>query len=1476
MRPTICRMIAAASVFLCASVAFATVRPPIQVRLADESVVAEEGRRFANTLEIAAGFPLNLSDISLAGEGWSVQLELQKSTLSAPAGEFIRIPFTATPSSDAKPLRLDFSYDGNSYTIELDLTPEAYRRSKQVRVTQTVSEPDAIHSTADLPRPELAPSSLQVETSEPGAGKVGRWVRVYGRFGSYLPAPAGQFRGTDGAGVYVMDQRFPGDALLVSGVTDAQGYFDLSFWWDPCPIFCDGSLDIYVKFELANSEASVGAPFPGGLYAWNTGAWVNYLGTDLNIGTHVPGNPADYAAPHFLTSMTRTWRWFFARGYDTEGLGGVWPDNAGTFYQPAFWPVSAQIHLSPDRQWEDSVISHEWGHHWVTSYASSPSPAYCNSMCDEGGCTHCIWCAETTDIAFTEGAPDWMGDVIPREYPSVYGGSISGPAYNFEPLDNCQVDGMPHDPTMTEGFFAALCRDIEDGTQDNHPQFTLGSDQLTGGTANILATIDIHHPTSAMAFLSNFRSLYPGLTESLWHTAKNCGYEIDAATPGIVTSLTSSHATGVGQVDDTVDFSWTRASDDCSGTAGYSISITPAVVLPDQTAELGNVTSYTSGPLAPGSYYFNIRAVDAAGNWSSASLNYGPIVILTPPPVGPDLAFAPGDGFWADSLVPRTAADANQFSVPAATLLPADTGFWWNARYGNYGSQTFLQASRLHFHVDQDWLEQFTFFDPGSFYGYALNRGAYTTTGGRHTLSALIDAWNEVPELDEYNNWFGHQYVYEPLGLTPDVAQVRSAPPIKDAGHWMIVDGSPIYQNVDGVRYNSASWWYAIVLHSSDPNVDYDLNLYTVNSGPSSGFDVPLAGSYVGPSFTDAVIVNHNTVGWGAAYDVGISNYNSGASPYTIEQVTNQYMAFNTVTSGDLNAGQLVRLWEVYLDPATMGNNLTLRVRKPAGQGSGALAFMFLDRAFSSGSPYTGTYNWTDGTGFGYTELYIAQAGYYGVVIQRDPSVAAAAEAVEVSIVPSPPDFQPGWEAMWWSPLVPRPAFDGTPSTVFAPTVLYGDQSSTYLNINSANWGYGSAGSMRSDIDFDGNWSWYLSYVPFPAGVTAPFNWNVPWYISAGRHTLTLRTDGPNEWPENLESNNHWGEQWIWEAPMLSFDTPVGRFAPPDPTGGWSLITSGEPIYYNVDAVRSPAPFQSGNDGYWSIVACMPGANSDVDLALHPLVLSPKDGLNSFEAYSYWGLGQSDFVIRNYNAAVNTAFDVGVSRFSNTEGYTVDADRSTYLNLNPGYTYGPFAMGSGEIVDIYEVYLNSGDQQIALYPESGSIDWGLSVYGTGAGSYGKSNVMAGGFSNQNGIGLWEHCTVNATAPGFYAVVVWKAESAGLNEAGSYRLAMLAGVTDAESDATPARTQIASIQPNPFNPRTSIAFDVASAGEVRLQIFDLRGRVLRTLVQEPLATGRHERTWNGLDDRGRQVASGVYLVQLEAAKIVERQKIVLVK
>jgi hypothetical protein len=83
-------------------------------------------------------------------------------------------------------------------------------------------------------------------------------------------------------------------------------------------------------------------------------------------------------------------------------------------------------------------------------------------------------------------------------------------------------------------------------------------------------------------------------------------------------------------------------------------------------------------------------------------------------------------------------------------------------------------------------------------------------------------------------------------------------------------------------------------------------------------------------------------------------------------------------------------------------------------------------------------------------------------------------------------------------------------------------------------------------------------------------------------------------------------------------------------------------------------------------------------------------------------------------------------------------------------------------------------------------------------------------------------------------------------------------------------------PNPFNPQTTIGFSLPGSEHVRLDIYDLGGRLVQCLVDKPLQAGHHQIEWNGKDAGGRTVASGMYFYRLTVGKQVSSKKMVLLR
>ena len=103
-----------------------------------------------------------------------------------------------------------------------------------------------------------------------------------------------------------------------------------------------------------------------------------------------------------------------------------------------------------------------------------------------------------------------------------------------------------------------------------------------------------------------------------------------------------------------------------------------------------------------------------------------------------------------------------------------------------------------------------------------------------------------------------------------------------------------------------------------------------------------------------------------------------------------------------------------------------------------------------------------------------------------------------------------------------------------------------------------------------------------------------------------------------------------------------------------------------------------------------------------------------------------------------------------------------------------------------------------------------------------------------------------------------------------------GPIAARVDAIPAAYRAYQGYPNPFNPRCTIRYDIPTAGTVNLRVFDVSGTLVRTLVDGWREPGVYSEVWNGRDDTGTELPSGIYLYCLEADDFVAARKMALLR
>lgn len=138
-------------------------------------------------------------------------------------------------------------------------------------------------------------------------------------------------------------------------------------------------------------------------------------------------------------------------------------------------------------------------------------------------------------------------------------------------------------------------------------------------------------------------------------------------------------------------------------------------------------------------------------------------------------------------------------------------------------------------------------------------------------------------------------------------------------------------------------------------------------------------------------------------------------------------------------------------------------------------------------------------------------------------------------------------------------------------------------------------------------------------------------------------------------------------------------------------------------------------------------------------------------------------------------------------------------------------------------------------------------------------------------------TFSYDIPGdYFCYEVWTAQYFTWPEYTLWNLSVLSDISD--PNAGPLSTTYALYQnfPNPFNPETNIGYTWNKSGSVTLKIYDVNGQEVRSLVNEIQSVGSHSVGWDGYNNIGQPVASGIYIYRIETADFTSTRKMILMR
>jgi hypothetical protein len=301
--------------------------------------------------------------------------------------------------------------------------------------------------------------------------------------------------------------------------------------------------------------------------------------------------------------------------------------------------------------------------------------------------------------------------------------------------------------------------------------------------------------------------------------------------------------------------------------------------------------------------------------------------------------------------------------------------------------------------------------------------------------------------------------------------------------------------------------------------------------------------------------------------------------------------------------------------------------------------------------------------------------------------------------------------------------------------------------------------------------------------------------------------------------------------------------------------------------------FTEGNP-YWHVVGIIPSDNDDKDIRIYTACAA--GGTLLAASVGFQG---ADFVVGDFNQTPAGTYYARVEYGDPSFAYQYYLDGGSLSEsavLPLGEVVGRDVASAGldcGIFRIWDVYFEAGETYLVSFTTSGPAEVRLALF---------RNPGSGAFWTSRYGSLWElsesaNTSFAAQTTGWYGLVAFANHR---SKTGNYTIRITPdGQATGVDDDPPAPERFALWQnaPNPFNPSTSIRFDVPTGGaHVRLQVFDVEGRRVRTLSDGDAPAGRQTVTWFGDDDSGDPVAGGVYFCRLSAPGFAETRKMVLLK
>lgn len=293
---------------------------------------------------------------------------------------------------------------------------------------------------------------------------------------------------------------------------------------------------------------------------------------------------------------------------------------------------------------------------------------------------------------------------------------------------------------------------------------------------------------------------------------------------------------------------------------------------------------------------------------------------------------------------------------------------------------------------------------------------------------------------------------------------------------------------------------------------------------------------------------------------------------------------------------------------------------------------------------------------------------------------------------------------------------------------------------------------------------------------------------------------------------------------------------------------------------------------YWSVFGVRPYGGDNASVWLY-----------ADDAYTITSLKASDqdagkvnFVVADFNHTPTGTFYPRYRRTLGSQGFDVEWEGGSELFV---WTPGTNQMVDRvwpvhDVIEAFDLYVPAGNTIQIKVEDMGSgtnMDLAVALFKSNGAEYYATLGNAVASADVNGVGGSESITYTFPSTDYYGLVIWT--NGDVDSDANYRIRLIDPATASVDGVIPTRFDLTSTSANPFTSIAALHYALPRAGMADLGIYDVTGRLVRTLVDGPVAAGNYAADWDGRDDGGNPMPSGIYFARLRAGGEEKRLKLV---